>query len=119
MPQTSTIVAVTSESAVLSRYWFLGVSAGTTITGFFIDKLNLRVGNSFSVSVPQGTGSNNQVQLATSFPDGAVGAIVRFSGNTAFDLNSSASADFKANAATTYPIFTNNVNVALGDVAVV
>ncbi len=110
---------MTSESAILGQYWFLGVSGSTTITGFFIDVHNLRTGNAISTTVPQANGTNDAVQIATTIPADAVGAILRFSGNTAFDLNDGTSDNFEDNAATLYPVFGSGVNVALGEVAVV
>ncbi len=120
MAGASTVVAVTAEAASIARYWFLGVSGSVTVTGYFLTATGLRTGLSFSTTIPAGNGTNDAVRLiATDFPTDAVGAIVRFSGNAAFDLNSGTSDDFEDNYAN-YPYFgTSSGNCALGDVAVV
>ncbi len=119
MPEASNVIAVTSESAPIRSYWFLGVSGATTITGIFTNLMKQRTGLAINTTVPQGNGSADAVQIATSIPADATGAILRFSGDTAWDLNTGTSDEFEDNYARFPKFGTGSGNVPLGDVAVV
>lgn len=111
----STIVDVTCMAADIGSYFFLGASAGQTIKGFYVDKFGKRTGNSFSLSINQANGSNDALSLP-SIPADAIGAVVRFSGQTYVDLTTATSDDFEDNYAN-YPYYLDtDGNVFIGRV---
>ncbi len=109
------LVTLEAEVASVDCWWFLGVSGAVTATGFFVNRQGLRTGNAFSTSIAQGNGTNDPVQLSTSIPSDAVGAVVRFNGDVYFDVSggSAFSTDFESNYAR-YPRYGAGANVAVG-----
>ncbi len=116
-PNHAALVDHAAQCADIANFWFLGVAGSVTATGFFVDAQGRRTGGSFSTTIPVANGSNDPVRIA-SVPADAVGAIVRLSGATHFDLSQDAfGTDFKTNYAR-YPQYASGVNVALGRVQV-
>lgn len=121
------IVDVSVQVADISWYRFLGQNAGQTITGYFVDCNNIRIGNSFSLAINQANGTNVSKSLndvAGGIPvlgglsqyDEAVGAIVQFSGLTYIDLATADTLDFRANYANYFSYSPSNGAVGLGRV---
>lgn len=116
-PASNGVTDITSQTADISYYWFLADQAGTTVEGFFIDKYQKRIGASFSTNLTTATGMAPGTQLAATIPGDAIGAIVRFSGKTYFDLNTAADLDFTVHATANYPFFgTSDGNVPISRV---
>lgn len=84
----SGIYDIAVQVADLSYYWFLGAGV-VTVTGYCVDRFNKRTGNSFSVSVNAGNGSNLPVWagslLSGGFPvdsQGSIGPTLSVTGAT-------------------------------------
>lgn len=93
-----------SVNAPLSTIRMLSVSGTVTATGYFVDERGVRVGVSFSGSIPAASaGSQAPVDFAdlsgAALPSGAVGARVVLSGPIYWDASSEdkSTSDFKAN----------------------
>lgn len=84
------------------EYWFLGVTTAVTAKGYFVDANQRRTGNSFSTTIPAGTGTQDPVQIATA-PAAAVGVIFSLSGEVHIDIAEAASSDFETNYVN-YPV---------------
>jgi hypothetical protein len=115
---------ISNECPRVDAYWLLGDAGSVTIKGFFVRRDGRQTGLSVSTTVPVGDTSNNPVQIASTFPEDAVGFIGNTSGGLRMGLNMGATADaalfndLKANSAN-YPLIAGGNALNFGSVAVV
>lgn len=126
---------VSGKCPAIQSYWLLGDAGAVTLKGIFVCKDGRQVGPAVNTSIPLGDGTNNPVQIATSFPAVSdaqrvpVGFIGNLSGaarvaiydatdSTTASGASAVSADFKSNYAN-YPLLAAGNGIVFGSVAVV
>ena len=117
----SSMIHVTSKIAPVEYYRFLGDAGSVTLTGFFVTRDGRQTGNSITLTVPLGNGTNDSITLGT-IPTDACGFVGNSSAGLRFQIcatnDASLIADFKANYAR-YPLLVATNTLSIGSVAVV
>lgn len=103
------VVDVGASTLPPSVYWFVGATAATTATGYWVGDDGCQVGTSFSVSIP--APGSTAVTLAP--PADAIGGHVRFGADVRVVKSEAAPTDVVANHAR-YPVIPGGADWTLG-----